>query len=116
MTRETHGVYKRALNPIENWPESEQLLVTEVANELQTPALIEEHLRYRVAQGLVILQVLEAYLAQQSAAGIPLDELTIMGRWPAFQNSVLRGLKQVQSVLAEKPDPDDLISLKPVDD
>ncbi len=115
MTRETHGVYKRALKPLENWPESEQLLVTEVANELKTPDLIEEHLRYRVAQGLVILQVLETYVAQEVAAGVPLDELTILGRWPAFQNSALRALKAIQTVVDEKPDPG-LISLDDVDD
>ncbi len=110
-----HGIYSMKDNTLAAWPETDRLLVTEIADELRTLELIEEHLRYRAARGLVILQVLEAYVAQEVKAGTPLDELDILGRWPSFQNSALRALKAVQVVVAEKPDAN-LITLNDVDD
>ncbi len=73
-------------------------------------------LRHGQAQGLVILQVLETYVAQEMAAGVPLDELAILGRWPAFQNSTLRALQAVKAIAEEKPDADSLITLDDLDD
>ena len=112
----THGVRSMKDNPLSKWPEPERLLVTELADELRTPELVEEHMRFRAAQGLVILQVLETYVAQEMAAGVPLDELAILGRWPAFQNSTLRALQAVKAIADEKPDPDALITLEDLDD
>lgn len=94
---EKHNVFGLDLNPLAEWPEDKRLVATEIAEELSVPELVEEHERQRVARGLVILQVLERYVAKQVKDGIPLDECPILLRWPAFQNSVMRGLKQVRS-------------------
>ncbi len=100
----THGVYSMRDAPLAEWPEAKQLLVTEVADELKVPELLDEHERCRVAMGLVILQTLESYVAKEVAAGVPLEELKVLHRWPQFQNATLRGLKQVRARLDNSSD------------
>ena len=104
-----HGVDSLQAAPLSEWPEDKRLVATEIAEELRIPELVEEHERQRVARGLVILQTLEAYIAEQVKAGMPLDEMAILKRWPAFQNATMRGLKQVRSRMDGKPDPKGLI-------
>ena len=111
-----HGADSLKDNPLAKWPAGEQLQVTEIAEELAMQGAVEEHLRYRVAMGMVIIGCIETYIARELASGTPIDELPILGRWPAFQNSTLRGIAQVKELLDEKPDPDDLITMDDLED
>ena len=111
-----HGAYSLRDTPLAEWPAGKQLQVTEIAEELALQGAVEEHLRYRVAMGMVIIGCIETYIARELASGTPVDELPILGRWPAFQNSTLRGIAQVKELLDEKPDPDNLITMDDLDD
>lgn len=111
-----HGVDSLNSNPLALWPEDERLVAVKIAEELKTPELVAEHERHRVARGIVILQTLEAYIAEQVKDGIPLNECPILLRWPGFQNTTIRGLNQVMSRFGRLPDPEDMIDLDDLKD
>ena len=112
----THGAYALQDNSLAKWPAGEQLQVIETAEELALQGAVEEHLRYRVAMGMVILGCIETYIAQELAAGTPIEDLNILQAWPRFQNSALRGLAQVKTLLDDSPEPKNLIDYKGDDD
>ena len=44
------------------WLEDHWLMAVEIADELKTPELVEKHERQMIARGLVLLDILEAYM------------------------------------------------------
>ena len=116
MASRKHGAYALQDKPLAKWPAGEQLQVIETAAELALQGAVEDHLRYRVAMGMVILGCIETYVAQELASGTPIEDLKILQAWPRFQNSTLRGLAQVKALLDEKPNPADLITMDDLDD
>ena len=94
---QTHGVFSLDANPLSEWPADKRDMALQIADGIQDPEVLDEWERRRVARGLVILEVLEAYIEKCAADGNELEDMTILTRWPAFQNSAMRAIKQVRS-------------------
>lgn len=84
-------------------PEQRQTF-QEIKASLEAPQGIVAALRERVAMGLVVVGVIERYAEEQNIAGKTPDDIPILKAWPAFQNSVIRALKQLMDTMPEDRD------------
>ena len=97
--RATHGAYAiEERGEAAMTPEQRQTF-TEIKASLGAPEGIVEALRERVAMGLVVVGVIERYAEEQNIAGKTPDDIPILKAWPAFQNSVVRALKQLMDTM-----------------
>lgn len=110
----THGVNQMVKQGLKALSRDDLLAMLEIRLDLSTREGQAEALRHRVGMGLLMLRNLEAFVAAEAEKGRPLDRIEIFARWPAFQNSTLRALKQ----LGDLPDPNqgrNLDELKRID-
>jgi hypothetical protein len=99
--------YKHGITPLERQgaaalDEEGEASLLEIEAHLDAPDGVREVLRRRCAMGLVILQTLETYIAEQIAEGVPMDKIPIALRWPGFQNSVVRALAALKKLEPEQ--------------
>lgn len=73
-----------------------------IEQQLTTPEGIQEALLQRVAMATAIMGTLEAYIGSQVEAGVPLDSITILRSWPSFQNSCVRALMHLRSMMPKQ--------------
>lgn len=103
----SHGIYAiKARGEAAMTPDQRQTL-RDIQESLETPEGVQQALLERVAMSTMIMSVLEDYIKSQVDEGMPLDAITILRSWPAFQNSTVRSLMHLKSMLP-KPQHDAL--------
>lgn len=94
----THGAYSLEMNGLEALEKAELLALVEIEGDLSTRQGRLETMRRRVAMGILVLQRVETYVAEKVAEGADLDKIAVFGRWPAYQNSLVRALQRLEQM------------------
>jgi len=100
-----HGIYAirdrgvAAMTPVQ----VQAMLALE--DELKTSEGVVDAIRRQTATGLIMLRSLEYYVAEETQAGTPLEEIKIFQRWPSFSNSVSRLLALLLGVTPAEEGP-----------
>ena len=103
----THGVYSLQARGPEALDADQRQTLRDIQEQLTTPEGVQQALLERVSMGMMVLSVLESYLEEMVNSGTPLDSIPILRSWPAFQNSTVRSLMHLKSMLP-KPQHDAL--------
>ena len=99
-----HGVYSLEERGEAAMTTEQRQTFSEIKASLEAPEGIVTALRERVAMGLVVVGVIERYAEEQHIAGKTPDDIPILKAWPAFQNSVIRALKQLMDTMPDDRD------------
>lgn len=97
-----HGVYAVKARGEEALDAAGIQTLREIEAGLETPEGIILAMRKRVAMSLMVLAVLETYLEEQVNAGHTPDSLPVFRAWPSFQNSTVRSLMHLRSMLPKQ--------------
>src|SRR3989304_3440793 len=98
----THGVHAIQARGEAAMTADQRLALAEVEEQIRTPEGILEALAGRVAQGIVILRVLEQHVAAEVAAGKSLDTIQVLRWWAGFPNSAIRALMHLRATMPKQ--------------
>lgn len=94
-----HGVYSIRDQGEAALEEADRSLLMELEEQLASREGIDEQLRRRAALAVIMVTKIEQYVEAQVDSDVPLQEIAILGRWPAFQNAAGRALKAAKETL-----------------
>lgn len=94
-----HGVYSIRDQGEAALEAPDRSLLMELEEQLATREGIDALLRRRAALAVVMVTKVEQYAQAQIEEGVPLQDIVILGRWPAFQNAAGRALKAAKDTL-----------------
>ena len=99
-----HGAYALERGP-DAMDAEQRSMYAELQEQLGEHAGVLNALIEQTAQSIVIARVAADYVSKQVQAGVPLDEIGLLVRLPAFWNSTARMLGALLAILpAEKDD------------
>ena len=97
----SHGIYAIKARAEAAMTPTQVQTLRDIEEQLQTPEGVQQALLERVAMATAIMGTLEAYIGDRVEDGVPLDAITILRSWPAFQNSTVRALKQLMDAMPD---------------
>lgn len=95
----THGVVALQKRGPAAMVKAEQELYLRLVDDLGTREGIADQVRRRAARSIIIVERVEAFVAEQLRKGKKLDRVKIFQNWPKFQNAASRALSQAKQML-----------------
>ncbi len=101
----THGGFAILNNGEKALTLEQAAQMTEVVEALQDRPGVVAAVRHQTALALVLVNVISSYVEAEAAAGVPLTEIPILNRLPAFQNSAARLLAKLADLTPDDDAP-----------
>lgn len=113
----THGAYAIQARGEEALTDEQRPLLVELREKVQDRDGVLELMKEHAAKAVLIANLMTSYAVEKHQAGVPLEDIAVLGKLPAFYNTAQRALKDLISELPQAaPGTNELARIKQVID